>query len=73
MNQGFINITSWRVRTFLTNVALIITIKTDKIRAFMSEMPTAITFMAPLELTSVKQTRKQHRKNHQTNHPKILT
>lgn len=30
MNQGFTNTTSWRVRKFFTNVALIVTIKTNK-------------------------------------------
>ena len=38
MNQGFTNTTSWRDRTFLTNVALIVTIKTNNIRAFTRDM-----------------------------------
>ena len=38
MNRGFTNTTSWRVRTFITNVALIVTIKTNNIRAFTREM-----------------------------------
>ena len=54
--QSVTNATSWRLRTFFTTVALIITIKTDTIRAFPCDMPKAISFVVPQGLISVKQT-----------------